>query len=291
VAGGTILRSGLVEQHGFAFDLPHELVAIDAFHIRVYALKRKSSVSIVIEQRRLPLGAVVAFGTGRHVSFCELLAVRIFVALLAVFRRGLKVDVHHRSFKIWRLVAIDAGGGTMCTQQRESRLRVIELGQLLPRFCGMACLASAWTACSLCLLHALIELPIVRISMATGATQIRPVIDRGGGPEIGRLFVAIGTGNRNVLAGQKEVRLFMARQRERGRPIGLNRVATFAGIEIGCRSELAGMVVFVAVGAVLEFHFEHSIDASRDVAFLAAHLGVCALQRIRRSRVIGDGKC
>ncbi len=233
----------------------------------------------------------MAFGTGRHVCLCELLAVRIFVALLAVYRRGLKVGVRHRSFKIWRLVAIDAGGGTMRTQQRESRLRVIELGQLLPRFCGMACLASAWTACSLCLLHALIELPIVRISMATGATQIRPVIDRGWGPEIGRLFVAIGARHRNVLARQKETRLFMARQRERGGTIARNRVTTFAGIEIGCRSELAGMVVFVAVGAVLELHCEHSVDAARNVAFLASDLGVCALQRIRRSRVIGDGKC
>ena len=204
VAGGAILRSRFVEQHGFAFDLPHEFVAIGAFHIRVYALKRKSCASIVIEQRRFPLGAVVAVGTGRYVCLCELLAVRIFVALLAVFRRGLKVDVHHRSFKIWRLVAIDAGCGTMCTQQRESRLRVIELGQLLPRFCGMARLASAWTACSLCLLHALIELPIVRIGVATGATQIRPVIDRGGGPQIGGLFVTIGARHRNVLAGEEK---------------------------------------------------------------------------------------
>ena len=83
----------------------------------------------------------------------------------------------------------------------------------------------------------------------------------------------------------------MPRQREGGRPIGLNRMAAFTRIEIWRFCELAGVLVLMAVSAVLELHFEHSVDPARNVAFLASDLRVCALQRIRRSRVIGDGKC
>lgn len=134
------------------------------------------------------------------------------MAQFALFGRGLEIHVHHRGFEIRRLVAIDAGGGAVRTQQRESRRRVIELSQFLPRLRGMAGLASAWPTRCLCLLHALIELPLVGISVATGATQIRPVIDRRGRLQIGGRFVAISTRHRDVLAGQEEARPFMTRQ-------------------------------------------------------------------------------
>jgi hypothetical protein len=38
---------------------------------------------------------------------------RIVMALLALFRRGLEIDVDHGRFKIRGLVAIDARGGAM----------------------------------------------------------------------------------------------------------------------------------------------------------------------------------
>ena len=280
MADRAFLRSWFVEQNRLAFDLAHQLVAISAFHIRVHALQRKGGAPVVIEERRFPFGAVVALGTGRYIAFRKLLAVRVFVALLALFGRGLEVRVHHRGFEIWRFVAIDAGGRAVRTQQRESRRRVIELGQFLPRFGRMARLASTRTTRCLCLLHALIELPLVRIGMATGAAQSRPVINRGRGLEIGGLFVAIGTRYRNVFSSQKEARLFMACQRERRGPIGIDRVAAFTRIEIRRWSELPGVLVFMTVGAVLELHLEHRVDASRDVAFLASDFRVSPLQRI-----------
>ena len=128
MAGGAFLRRWFVEQNRFAFDLAHQVVAVGAFHIRVHALKRKSSTSIVIEQRRFPLRAIVALGAGCDIPLCELLAMRVLAALLALSRCGLEIHVDHVGFEVRRLMAVDAGGGAVCAQQRESSLRVIELG-------------------------------------------------------------------------------------------------------------------------------------------------------------------
>jgi len=125
---GALLRRRLVEEHRPAVDLAHQLVAVRALHVGVYALQRERSAAVVIEERRLPPVAVVAICTCGPIILRELLAVRIVVALLALFRRGLEVDVNHGPFEIWRLVAIDARGGAMRTQQRKTCLRVIELG-------------------------------------------------------------------------------------------------------------------------------------------------------------------
>lgn len=80
----------------------------------------------------------------------------------------------------------------------------------------------------------------------------------------------------------------MARQRERGRTIGLNRMAALARIEIRRSSELTGVLVFVTVGAVLKLHFEHSVGSARNVAFFASDFRMRALQRICRCGVIRD---
>ena len=290
MARSTFFWRGFVEQDRFAFELTRQFVAIGAFHVRVHALQRESGAPVVVEERRFPLGAVVTFGAGRDVSTRELLAMGIVVALLALFGSGFEVDVHHVGFEIRRFVAIDARGGAMRTQQRETCLRMIELAQFPPRLRGMAGLAPARSSRSLRLLHALIELATVWIGVATGATQIGPVINRRGRLEVGRLLVAIGTRHRDVLTGQKKARFFVARQRKRGRPIRFNRVATFTRVEIWRCCELAGVRVLVAVGAVLKLHLEHRVGTARDVAFLASHSGVSTLQRICSSGMIRDRK-
>lgn len=63
-------------------------------------------------------------------------------------------------------------------------------------------------------------------------------------------------------------------------------MAAFARIEVWRGSELAGVFVFMAIGAVLEFHFEYSVDTAGDVAFLASDFRVSPLQRICGCRVI-----
>lgn len=49
------------------------------------------------------------------------------MALLAEFWRGFEVHMQQGCFQVRRLVAINAAGRTMSAEQRESRLRVIEL--------------------------------------------------------------------------------------------------------------------------------------------------------------------
>lgn len=212
MTGCTFLRSWFVEQNRFAVDLAHQLVAVGALHVGMHALQREGSAPVVVEERGFPLGGVVTFGAGRNVSTRELLAMGIVVALLALFGCGLEVDVHHGGFEIRRLMAIDARSRTVCTQQWESCFRMIELRQLFPRFCGMTCLAAARASCRLRLLHALIELAVVRVGVATGATQIGPVINRRGRLQFGGGFVTIRTGHCNVLASQSEARFFVTRQ-------------------------------------------------------------------------------
>ena len=76
----------------------------------------------------------------------------------------------------------------------------------------MTSLTSTWHSRGLRLLHAVIELAIVRIRVAAGATQIGPVVNGRRRLEIGGLLVTICTRHRNVLASQKKARFFVARQ-------------------------------------------------------------------------------
>ncbi len=50
------------------------------------------------------------------------------------------------------------------------------------------------------------------------------------------------------------------------------------------------MFIGVAVGAVLKFHCEDSVNSARDVAFFTSDFGVPALQRICRCGVIRNGE-
>jgi len=152
----------------------------------------------------------------------------------------------------------------------------------------MAGFTSTWRSRCFRLLHALIELPVVRIRMATGATQVGPVVNGRRRLEIGGLLVTIRTRYRYVLAGQKKARFFVARQRESRRTVCLNRMATVARVEIGRRCELPNVLVLMTVGAVLELHFEYRVHTSWDVALFASDFGVGTLQRICGCRVIRD---
>ena len=68
----------------------------------------------------------MTFRASRSIASSELLPVDVFVAVLALRRRGLEVDIHQLGFKVWRLVAIDAGRSAMRAEQNELRLGMIE---------------------------------------------------------------------------------------------------------------------------------------------------------------------
>jgi len=70
----------------------------------------------------------MAIGTCRHSIFCELLSVRLFVTLFAFGWRCLEIDVDQFCFEIGRFVAINASGSTVCSQQGECSLVMIEAG-------------------------------------------------------------------------------------------------------------------------------------------------------------------
>src|SRR3954465_4008068 len=60
----------------------------------------------------------------------------------------------------------------------------------------------------------------------------------------------------------------------------LEAVAAVAGVEVGRGGKLTGVAVAVTVGAAVEFHFEQSIFALRNVALRALQARMPTLQRV-----------
>jgi len=82
-----------------------------ALHVAMDAAQRERGALVVIEQGWLPLGAVMAIGTGRDRILGELLAVDVLVTVLTLLRRRLEIHMEQVGFQVRRLVAIDTGGG------------------------------------------------------------------------------------------------------------------------------------------------------------------------------------
>src|SRR5690349_25149872 len=84
---------------------------------------------IVIKERRSPALRIVAIGAGALASFRKMPRMRVLVTILANLRRSLELDLRTPR---WHLVAITALHDTMCTQQRELCLRVVESSDVRP---------------------------------------------------------------------------------------------------------------------------------------------------------------
>ena len=136
------------------------------------------------------------------------------------------------------------------------------------------------------LLHALLELPFVGIIVATGATQTFPVInDCRLGVELRGFLVTFGTRDRNMPAGEREMRLLVLGQAERGWLVSLESVAAIASVEVRCRGKLPRMLVGVAIGAALELNLEQCVFPFRDMTLSTFQARMPALQRIRAGGV------
>ena len=186
IAGGG---RRFVKEHQIAFYRFFENVAGRAGNILMSALERKRCL-LMIKQRRPPFNVVVAGGA----IACpgpELIRVGVIMALGARDRCMREIDVRHRQLQIGRLVAFGAGDSAMRTRQREIRFGVIELHRIFPFPGGMAEQASNRLAALPRSGHALSELAFVYVLMATRATQLNKMIDRGPG-SVSRLvaFVA-----------------------------------------------------------------------------------------------------
>lgn len=85
-------------------------------NILVGTLQRKFGPLVMIEEGRLPFGAVMTLGARRKPSPRKLSTVDVLVAILTFRRRGLEIYMDQPSFLVRRLVAIHAGGGSMRPQ-------------------------------------------------------------------------------------------------------------------------------------------------------------------------------
>ena len=85
-------------------------MAAFAAHVAMHSLQRKRSPLVVVEQRRLPLGAVMALCAGGHSGLGKLFAMNVFVAILALGRSRFEVDTAQPGLEVGRLMAIHAGG-------------------------------------------------------------------------------------------------------------------------------------------------------------------------------------
>ena len=96
MAGRTQPWRGLVQQH---FPPLHHLnvcMASGTAHTFVAALQGEGGLPVVVEQRRLPLGCVVAFRARGPLSFDgKLAAMDVRVAILAAARCGIEANVAH----------------------------------------------------------------------------------------------------------------------------------------------------------------------------------------------------
>ena len=273
MAVGTRGWCGGVKEDLLAVYLAEKLVAAGAGDIAVLAFQGELSPLVVIEERRLPFGRVVAVSTWydlARIELRELPAVDILMALLALLRRLLEVHIDELGFQIWRLVAIDAGDRAM------RRRAVIKAVQLFPRLSGVASLAAHRLPVLADLGHALLELSMMHVFMAAGARQVFKVVGNFGFRLILiRKLVAIATRHRHVPARQLEFGLLMLRKGEGRGAVSLQVMALVALVVVRLAGELVVVLVHVAIGAALEFRdLEDRVLPLGRVALIALHLGM-----------------
>ena len=278
MTSGAILRRGLVEQHALALHDFYFFVASLAAHVLVRSSQRERSATFVIEKRWLPLRGIVAIGAGGDPTLGKLFAMRILVALLALSRSRFKIHIHQPRLKVRRFVAIHTSRRAVCPQQRERRLGMVKAGEFAPRFGGVTGLATHRLSAKPFLQHAVFELILVGIVVATRARETFPVIERRSIPgPLDWFLMAISAGNGNVAAGKHEARLLVACQRKRGRPVALQIVALFASIKVRRSRKLAVVLIAVAIRTLLELDLEQRVLPFWDVTLRALQIRVLPL--------------
>ena len=129
MARRAILGCGLVKQYRLAFYCPGLFMASCASHVAMHSLEREACSSVMIEQRRLPLSAVMAVGAKcGAIGLDELGAVNIGVATLASRGRHLEIHINELGLQVRGFVAIDARHRAMRSDQGKGSLGMIEAG-------------------------------------------------------------------------------------------------------------------------------------------------------------------
>lgn len=132
MTGGAVLGRRFIEKDSLGGNDPSQLVTLRAAHILVSATQGEGRPFVVIEQGGLPPGRVVTIRTESNFACRELLSVNVLVTVLALGRGRLKINVGDLGLEIRRLMAVDAGGRAVSTEQSKLRLGMVKPGEFLP---------------------------------------------------------------------------------------------------------------------------------------------------------------
>jgi hypothetical protein len=168
---------------------------------------------------------------------------------------------------------------------------VIEAVEFLPLNRRVARHTSRSAAVGALCSHLSAELTRMRVVMACGARAIFET-ELHGPDGAARLFlVALPTRHGQVCAGQGEARLLVTSEREMCGTKFCDTVALFAAIVIGGGGELALVNIFMAIAALRLSDSKDGVFALRDMAFVALHLGMPALEWIAGRGMLFKSKC
>ena len=160
----------------------------------------------------------------------------------------------------------------MRSQQWEPRVIMVELRQVFPLFCRVACLATELIAVRPSRSHAFCELAVVDIIMTRCATKLSEVI-RGYFGSAQR-FVTLVAGHRYVTSVQWKAGLLVHGQCVAGCLKRRAVVASLALVIPGGPGELSCMLVLMAIDAQRELDLKTSVLARWDMARGALHVAV-----------------
>lgn len=179
-------------------------------HILMAALEWKDG-ALVIEERGLPLGAVVALRAPRDSSrLGKLRGMRVLMAIFAVRGNRFERNMEHGLLHVRWPMAACARHGAMRAGQEEARGRMIESCKVLPFLGGVAGFTAERSPGRAHLAHAYGELAAMRVGVASGTGQSVEV-KSGSLPRPHRL-VAVDAWYGQVASGKHELRLLVPRK-------------------------------------------------------------------------------
>ena len=179
----------------------------------------------------------------------------------------------------------------MCPEKRKLRFRVVKTADIRPGPRVVTRFAAKWRPIRPLLRHAILELAMMNILMTACTSHVfenegQDLVRSAGGAH----FVAIVTGDRGVRPSQLEACLLVHGHGESRLVEILYGMAILASISVGRGSKLMVMWVFMAIKAGREFDLVDGVLARGEMALVALHLDVLALQRVGRSVVFLDAK-
>jgi len=265
----------LVNHHILVCHQPHLGMTFATGNVGMTTCQSEVGPGVVVERRRCPpLNSVAVSAMGLPILGDELPVVRIQMARLALHRRAFE-----SGFVVCRgLVAIRARDRPMSSQQLEFCFGVIESADFAPSFHVVASLAPKGRSIRALPGHLPIELAMMGILVARGATLVLEMERQDFiGSTTEPNLVAIRAGNRRVRALQWEVRVAVLGDCEGGPMEVGHRMAILAAILVGSGGELIVVGIFMAIAASREFHLINRIFPLGNVALCAFHLRVLAL--------------